>query len=94
MKVSAPAYCGSGVYRTTPATSVVVPFGGWLTAVTDSTSPVSGAPVSLASTPITLSTESSATVGVSVPATGGSLTEVTVTLTVAVALPPWPSEIV
>ena len=65
-----------------------------MTAVTVSVSPVSGAVVSFASTSTTVGPLSSAVVTVSGLAVGGSLTGVTVTLTVAVAKPPLPSEIV
>ena len=73
--------------RTTPPTSVTVPpVAGWVTAVTVSVSPVSGAVASLASTLTTVAPLSSATVAASLPAVGGSLTGVTVTVTVAVEL--------
>ena len=64
------------------------------TAETVIVSPVSGANVSLASTSMELFVLSSSTVAVSSSAVGSLLTSATVTVTVAVALPPLPSLIV
>ena len=74
--------------------TAAVPWAAAVTAVTVSVSPVSGPRVSLASTAMLVTPLSSATVVLSVLAIGLSLTGVTVTLTVAVALPPLPSLIV
>src|SRR3990172_3841962 len=62
--------------------------------VTDSVAPAGGAKVSLARGSTGLGPESSATVAASSMATGGSFRLVTVTATVAVSVPPLPSEIV
>ncbi len=68
---------------------------GCVTAVTVSVSPVSGAIVSLASTLSTVAPLSWATVKLSFTASGGVVRPgVTVTVTVAVSVPPLPSEIV
>ncbi len=82
----------AGVYRKLPSGfSVAVPWLGPLTSTAFSVPP--SASVSLASTAI-VTAWSSTVVAESFTATGALLTFVTVTLTVAVAEPPWPSLIV
>jgi hypothetical protein len=84
----------AGWKRTTPPVSVTVPLAGWVTAVTVSVSPASGALVSLASTSSTVAGLFRLTMKLSSRAVGGLFDPVTVTVTVAVAVPPLPSEIV
>src|SRR6185503_11280247 len=94
VKLVVPWKLGSGwnVTPVPPGAIAAVPSLGWVTAVTVSVSPSMS--LSLTSTSIGVSASSSATLAVSFAATGGSLTGVTVIATVAVAVPPWPSEIV
>src|SRR5262249_27872543 len=94
LNVVVPWKLGAGVDSTTPAVSVTVPpVAAWVPAVTVNVSPVSGAVVSLASTFTTVAPLSSATVRLSSIASGG-LPSTTSTVTVAVSVPPLPSEIV
>jgi hypothetical protein len=73
--------------------SATVPCCGWVKLRMLSVSPASGADESFASTG--MSTDwSSSTVAVSPPAVGRSLTDTTLMVTVPVAVPPLPSEIV
>src|SRR5207253_2691142 len=92
--VVVPLKFGAGVKRTTPPLSVTEPLAGWVTDTTVSVSPVSGAVLSLASTSSTVALLSSATVKLSAVAVGGLFVPATVTVTVPMALPvpPLPSE--
>ena len=95
VKLSLPKKLALGVYFTTPLSSDQCRAVGWRRrpSITVNVSPTSGPSLSLASTSMTLSVLSSETVAASLLANGLSLTFSTVTLTVAVAVPPLPSEI-
>ena len=89
-----PKKFAAGVKLTDVPSWLTVPLAGCVTAVMVSVSPLSGAVESLASTSITIVPLSSATVTGSSFAVGGSLSGVTMTVTVAVSSPPAASEIV
>ncbi len=95
MNVTVPLKLGAGVkLMLLGVNDTEPPVAGWVTAVIVSVSPMSGAIVSLASTSSTVAPLSSATVKLSSTASGGLFEPPTVTVTVAVSVPPLPSEMV